>query len=95
MTMVLEGEQHLAEWQPDGLKKSVHRKKGDYALAGSDALPHDEWGGEQVVQFFFMHAPDGILIEYFDETMSNTWTLSVEQYAKSWETGSVYGAKSY
>ncbi len=96
MTMVLEGEQHLAEWQPDGSKKSVHRKKGDYALAGSDALPHDEWGGEQGGTILLsMHAPDGILIEYFDETMSNSWTLSVEQYAKSWETGSVYGAKSY
>ena len=96
LTMVLEGEQHLAEWQPDGSKKSVHRKMGDYALAGSDALPHDEWGGEQGGTILLsMHAPDGILIEYFDETMSNSWTLSVEQYAKSWETGSVYGAKSY
>ena len=96
MTMVLEGEQHLAEWQPDGSKKSVHRKKGDYALAGSDALPHDEWGGEQGGTILLsMHASDGILIEYFDETMSNSWTLSVEQYAKSWETGLVYGSKSY
>ena len=41
--MVLEGEQHLQNGNPRF--KIRHRKKGDYALAGSDALPHDEWGG--------------------------------------------------
>ena len=46
LTMVLEGEQHLTEWQSDGSKKSIIRKKGDYAIASADALPHDERGGE-------------------------------------------------
>ena len=86
----------LQNGNPTVQKNPFIEKKGDYALAGSDALPHDEWGGEQGGTILLsMHAPDGILIEYFDETMSNSWTLSVEQYAKSWETGSVYGAKSY
>ena len=47
LTMVLEGEQYLTEWQKDGSKKTVCRKKGDYALAAPDALPHDERGGEE------------------------------------------------
>ena len=46
MTLVLEGEQHLAELQPDGTSKSIVRKKGNCALASVDALVHDEWGGD-------------------------------------------------
>ena len=62
---------------------------------GSEMCIRDRGGQQGGTILLSMHAPDGILIEYFDETMSNSWTLSVEQYAKSWETGSVYGAKSY
>ena len=41
-TLVLEGEQFLVEMLPDRTTKSIHRKKGDYALAAADAHPHDE-----------------------------------------------------
>jgi hypothetical protein len=27
-----------------------------------------------------MHAPDGILFEYYDENMENPWTLSIEEF---------------
>lgn len=94
MTMVLEGEQHLHEMQPDGTSKYIFRKKGDYALANPDALPHAESGGDDGgTVLLSMYAPDGVLFEYFDENMENPWTLTIEDYVKAWETGGVYGAK--
>ena len=93
VTLVLEGEQFLKEMAPDGTTKSVHRRKGDYALAPGDALPHDEWGGEEGgTVLLSMTAPDGILFEYFDDNMENGWTLSIAQYVESWNNGTVYGA---
>lgn len=95
LTMVLEGEQHLTEWQKDGSKKSVFRKKGDYALAPPDALPHDERGGEEGgMVLLSMTASDGILFEYFDENMENGWTLSIEQFVDNWNSGAVHGFKN-
>ena len=93
VTLVLEGEQFLKEMSPDGTTRSVHRSKGEYAFALADALPHDEWGGDQGgTVLLLMTAPDGILFEYFDENMENGWTLSVAQYVESWNKGTVYGA---
>lgn len=93
VTLVLEGEQFLKEMLPDGTTKNVHRRKGNYALAPADALPHDEWGGaEGGTVLLSMTAPDGILFEYFDDNMQNSWTLSIEQYVESWNNGTVYGA---
>ncbi|HVY07687.1 MAG TPA: hypothetical protein VHB46_17055 [Burkholderiales bacterium] len=92
VTMVLEGEQFLEEVQPDGTKRSIHRRKGDYALAAADAHPHDEHGGEQGgTVLLSMTAKDGILFEYFDEDMKNGWTLSIEEYVQSWNRGTAYG----
>ena len=93
VTLVLEGEQFLKEMSPDGTTKSVHRKKGDYALAPADAHPHDECGGDEGgTVLLSMTAPDGILFEYFDENMENRWTLSIEEYVESWNNRTVYGA---
>ena len=36
---------------------------------------------------------EGILFEYFDENMSNSWTVSVEEFVKSWQEGATYGDK--
>ncbi len=96
VTMVLEGEQFLSEFLPDGSTKSVHRKQGDYALATADAHPHDEYGGANGgTVLLSMSAPTGVLFEYFDETMENSWTVSIEQYVESWNNGTVHGfAKS-
>jgi hypothetical protein len=93
VTLVLEGEQFLTEMLPDGTTKSVHRKKGDYALASADAHPHDEYGGDEGgTVLLSMTAPDGILFEYFDENMMNGWTLSIEEYVENWNNGTVHGA---
>ena len=93
VTLVLEGEQFLTEILPDGTTKSIHRKKGDYALAPADANPHDEHGGDMgATVLLSMTAPDGILFEYFDANMENGWTLSIQEYVESWNNGTVYGA---
>ena len=92
LTLVLEGEQHLLEMQPDGTTKAISRKKGDYALARPDALPHTECGGDEGgIVLLSMTAPDGILFEYLDENMANGWTLSIEQYVDAWNKGTPYG----
>ncbi len=92
LTLVLEGEQHLLEMQPDGTTKATSRKKGDYALASPDALPHTECGGDKGgIVLLSMTAPDGILFEYLDENMENGWTLSIEQYVDAWNKGTPYG----
>ena len=76
----------------DGSKNTIHRKKGDYALAKTDASPHLEHGGEMGgIVLLSMQAKDGILFEYFDENMQNGWTVSVEQYVESWNNKSTYG----
>lgn len=92
VTLVLDGEQHITEMQPDGTTKSVVRKKGTYAMAPADALPHDERGGDEGgLVLLSMYAPDGVLFEYFDANMENPWTLSIEEYVESWNRGTTYG----
>ncbi|UCH46527.1 MAG: hypothetical protein JSU95_10370 [Betaproteobacteria bacterium] len=92
VTLVLEGEQFLQEMLPDGTTRSVHRKKGDYALAPADAYPHDEYGGDDGGTILLsLTAKDGLLFEYFDENMQNGWTLSLEEFVDSWNSGEVYG----
>lgn len=91
-TLVLEGEQHLLEMLPDGGVKAISRQQGDYALAGADALPHTECGGEDGGTILLsMSAPDGILFEYFDENMENGWTVSIAEYVEAWNNNVAYG----
>jgi len=92
VTMVLEGEQFLKEMLPDGTTRTVHRRKGAYALSPADAHPHDEWGGDDgATVLLSMIAHGGMLFEYFDAHMRNPWTLSIEAYVDSWHNGTVYG----
>ena len=94
VTLVLEGEQYLDELQSDGDTKLIVRKKGEYAISGANALAHDEWGGEKgATVLLSMHAPDGILFEYFDENMKNPWTVSIEEFVSSWNDGTIYGSQ--
>ncbi len=91
-TLVLEGEQFLEEMQPDGTIRSVHRTRGDYALAPADALPHDEHGGENGgTVLLSMTARNGILFEYFDEKMKRLGSVSIEEFVASWKDGAIYG----
>jgi hypothetical protein len=91
VTLVLEGDQHLIEKLPDGTRKAIHRKKGDYALAAADAHPHDEHGGAQGgTVLLSMTATDGRLFEYFDEHMNSMGTVSIAEYVDSCNRGVAY-----
>ena len=93
VTLVLDGEQILEEMAADGSIRRIHRKKGDYALATADALPHIERGGDNGgTVLLSMSAPDGLLFEYFDDDMNSTGTLSITEYVNSWIKGVPYGA---
>ena len=93
VTLVLEGEQFLTEMLPDGTTKKIYRKKGDYALAAADALPHDEHGGPDGGTILLsMTAIDGLLFEYFDENMTNGWALSIEEYVDNWNKGVIHAS---
>ena len=92
VTLVLEGEQILKQTGTDGNIELIHRKKGDYALAAADAIPHLEHGGDHGgTVLLSMTALDGILFEYFDESMNSTGTVSINQYVQSWLKGIAYG----
>lgn len=93
LTLILEGEQHVTELRPDGTTETVIRKKGDYALASIDALPHLERGGpDGCTLLLSLQAPDGRLFEYFDQNMQSARILTIEQYVESWNEESVPGA---
>ena len=93
VTIVLEGEQHVDEFQPDGKIMSMVRKKGDYAWAEADALPHSERGGpDGGIVMLAISAPDGRLFEYFDADMNSVRVLTIADYVDAWESGSVLGA---
>jgi hypothetical protein len=95
VTLVLEGDQHLIEKMPDGSRKAIHRKKGDYALAAADAHPHDEHGGAQGgTVLLSMTATDGRLFEYFDEHMNSLGTVSIVEYVEIWNRGVAYGSSA-
>jgi hypothetical protein len=92
-TLVLQGEQFLDEFLPDGTRRSIHRVKGTYALAPADAHPHDEYGGSNggTVLLSMTAASDGVLFEYFDDQMRNSWTVSIRDFVDSWMSGAAYG----
>lgn len=93
VTLILEGEQHVTETRPDGATETFIRKKGDYALASTDALPHLERGGpDGCTLLLSLQAPDGRLFEYFDQNMENAGILTIGQYVESWNEESVPGA---
>ncbi len=93
VTHVLDGEQHLIEIQPDSTLKPIVRRKGEYALAPADALPHLEHGGENGgTVILSMSAPDGILFEYLDENLRGSHTLSIQEFVDAWEKGVPHGA---
>ena len=63
-------------------------------MAPADTLIHDKRGGDAGgLVLLSMHAPSGILFEYFDENMQNPWTLSIEQYVDSWNRRTTYGSQ--
>ncbi len=95
MTLVLDGEQHLTEFQINGTTRAICRKKGDYALAKADALPHLEHGGESGgTVMLSLLTQDGNLFEYFGENPEDSWIISIEDYVKNWKEGIIYGSRA-
>lgn len=85
-TLILKGEQHLREIQPDGSEKDIVRKAGDYALAGNDALPHLECGGpDGCILILSLHAPDGVLFGVYDEGFNRVAESTIEQFVQRWD----------
>ncbi|MEM7019720.1 MAG: hypothetical protein AAF512_20580 [Pseudomonadota bacterium] len=84
-TLILEGEQHLEEHQPDGSVKHIVRQAGEYSLAEPDALPHMERGGpEGCVLLLSLHAPDGILFEVLDQQFEKIVDVPIEDFVARW-----------
>ena len=85
--LVLEGEQHLWDLNPDG-SQGEHkvRKAGEYALTVGDALPHLERGGpEGGIAFFGNHSDDGLLYEILDEEMNVLADVTMEGLIADWQ----------
>lgn len=85
--LVLEGEQHLWDLNPDG-SKGEHRVRhaGDYALTTGEPLPHLECGGpEGGVAFFGNHSPTGRLYELLDEDMNVLYDVTMELLVEDWK----------
>ena len=85
--LVLEGEQHLWDLEPDGTRVNQRmRRAGDYALTLDGAPPHLERGGDEGgVVFFGNHSSNGILYEYFDEDMNILAEVSMELLITDWK----------
>lgn len=85
-TLILEGEQHLQQAQADGSFKTITRKAGAYALAGADAHPHMERGGDQGCTLLLsLHAPDKILFEVMDANFNKLADVSIEDFVERWQ----------
>ena len=91
-TLVLDGEQHVTDVHPDGTRTTISRKKGYYALAPADALPHLEHGGEGGgTVLLSMSAPDGVLFEYLDDNYCGVHRLTIQEFADAWNQGVPFG----
>ncbi len=85
--LVLEGEQHLWDLQPDGTRGEHRvRRAGDYALTVGDALPHLERGGaEGGIAFFGNHSNNGLLYEILDEDLKLVADITMEVLIADWK----------
>ena len=85
--LVLEGEQHLWDLNPDGTHGPEKvRRAGDYALTVGDALPHLERGGDEGgLVFFGNHAADGRLYEILDENLEVVADVTMETLVADWK----------
>ena len=85
--LVLDGEQHLWDLQPDGSRGPEKvRHAGDYALTVGDALPHLERGGaEGGLVFFGNHAGDGRLYEILDDDLNVVADVTMETLVADWK----------
>jgi hypothetical protein len=85
--IVLEGEQHLWDIEPDGsLGDHRMRKAGDYALTGDESRPHLERGGsEGGLVFFGAHSPTHQLYEIVDDDGNVVTNVTMESILADFE----------
>jgi hypothetical protein len=80
--IVLEGEQHLWDVEPDGsITNHRFRRAGDYALTGNDQKPHLECGGDQGGVVYFGARPDSpgdLLYEIYDGDMNVVADITID-----------------
>lgn len=86
-TLILAGEQHLEEIQPDGTRKSIVRRQGAYAIAGEDGLPHMETGGpDGCTLLLSLKAVDGVLFAVYDADFRRKAQVTIDDFVKRWES---------
>lgn len=85
--IVLEGEQHLWDVEPDGsLGEHRVRRAGDYALTGEEAKAHLERGGEEGgLVFFGAHSPTGRLYGIIGEDGTVLTDVTMESILADFE----------
>ena len=84
--LVLEGEQHLWDLNPDGTRGAHKvRRAGEYALTGDDTLPHLERGGDEGgMAFFGGHSAAGLLYDLVDEEQNVILNVSMQLLLDDW-----------
>ncbi len=78
---VLEGEQHLYDYDAEGnlAKEPRIRRAGDYGLSVGVETPHLERGGpDGGVALFSTHSTDGALYELMDEELNVILPITIE-----------------
>jgi hypothetical protein len=79
--LVLEGEQHLFDYDEAGRLATEPRirRVGDYGLSVGAEAPHRERGGpEGGLVYFGTHSDDGVLYEVLDEDLNLVIPVTIE-----------------
>ena len=90
--LVLEGEQHLYDYDEDGnlAKEPRIRKAGEYGLSFGAEAPHLECGGpEGGVAYFGTHSNDGVIYEILDEKLNLVIPITIELLVADFEDAAV------
>lgn len=87
--IVLEGEQHLWDVEPDGsLTNHRFRRAGEYALTGDDQKPHLERGGDDGAVVYFgarPGSPSAPLYDIYDADMNVVATITIDSLVADFE----------
>ena len=78
---VLEGEQHLYDYDANGklADRPRIRRKGDYGLSVGRERPHLERGGpEGGIALFSTHCNDGVLYEILDDRLDLIYPITID-----------------
>ena len=87
--LVLQGEQHLFDLQPDGSVEHRMRSAGAYHRGtGPEALPHMERGGDEgALVYYQCQADDGRLFEFLDDDLNVIEEVTIDTLLETWQEG--------